>query len=108
MEEVLERERRDYQTIIDTAPVMVAYKSKDDHFVKVNSALADFVVLPAEEIIGKTTFELVKQQGVAQLGRKSDLEVMRSGKPILNQLVRWSGFSSQKEIPATASKNPFS
>ena len=107
MEEVLERERRDYQTIIDTAPVMVAYKSKDDHFVKVNSAFADFVVLPAAEIIGKTTFELVKQQAVAQLGRKSDLEVMRSGKPILNQLVRWSGFSGQKEIWATFSKIPF-
>ena len=69
MEEVLERERRDYQTIIDTAPVMVAYKSKDDHFVKINSAFADFVVLPAkEEIIGKMTFELVKQQVLPSWG----------------------------------------
>ena len=90
------RERRDYQTIIDTAPVMVAYKSKDDHFIKVNSAFADFVGLPPEQIIGKTTFELVKQQEVAQLGRDSDLEVMRTGKPILNKLIKWSGFSSQE------------
>ena len=31
---VLERERMDYQTILDAAPVMIAYKSKDDHFLK--------------------------------------------------------------------------
>ena len=64
-----------------------------------NSAFADFVGLSLEQIIGKTTFELVKQQDVAQLGRDSDLEVMRTGKPIFkstDQMVRF--FQSEGDL----------
>ena len=106
-EEAMERERRDFQTILDIAPVMIAYKSKDDHFIRVNSAFSEFVGLAKEKIIGMTTFDLVKQRDVAQQGRDDDLEVIRTGKPVLNQLVKWSGFSSQKEIWANYTKLPF-
>jgi PAS domain S-box-containing protein len=105
--EALARERRDYQAIIDAAPIMIAYKSKDDHFVRVNNAFAEFVGMPAEKIIGMTTFDLVKQPEVAQRGREHDLEVIRTGKPVVNQLVKWSGFQSEKEIWALYSKYPF-
>jgi two-component system sensor histidine kinase UhpB len=32
---------------------------------------------------------------------------MQTGKPVLNQLIKWSGFSSKKEIWAVYSKSPF-
>ncbi len=105
--ENLERERFEFRSILDFAPVMIAYKSKDDHFVQVNSAFADFVGLPKEKIIGKTTFDLVKEKDVAQQGRDSDLQVMRTGVPVLNQIIKWSGLFSQKQIWALYSKMPF-
>ena len=104
---MLEKEKKDIQTIINTAPVMIAYKSKDDHFVNVNSAFADYIGLPVEEIIGKTTFDIVNQIDVAQKGRDHDLEVMRTGKPVLNQLIKWSGFQSEEERWGYYSKLPF-
>ena len=105
--ENLERERFEFRSILDFAPVMIAYKSKDDHFVQVNSAFADFVGLPKEKIIGKTTFDLVKEKDVAQQGRDSDLQVMKTGVSVLNQMIKWSGLFSQKQIWALYSKMPF-
>ena len=54
-----------------------------------------------------TTFDLVAEPDVAQQGRDHDLEVIRTGKPDLNHLVKWSGLFSQKEIWALYSKLPF-
>ena len=75
--------------------------------LKVNAAFAEFVGLPKEKILGMTTFDLVAEPDVAQQGRDHDLEVIRTGKPVLNQLVKWSGLFSQKEIWALYSKLPF-
>jgi PAS domain S-box-containing protein len=107
IEEALERKKIEFQTILDTAPVMVAYKSKDDHFISVNSSFAEFVGMPKEEIIGKTTFDIIKQPDVARQGREHDLEVIRTGTPVLNQLVKWSGINSKKERWGFYSKLPF-
>ena len=97
-EESLERQSKEAQIILDAAPVMIAYKNKDDHFTRVNAAFANFVGLPAEEILGRTTFDLVEPREVAKRGRDHDLEVIRTGIPVFNQLVQWSGFSSNKNI----------
>jgi len=108
IEEKLSKEELiDYQTLMDAVQVMIAFKSKDDRFIMVNAAFAAFVGLPKEKIIGMTTFKLVKQQDVAQKVRDLDLEVMRTGKPVLNQLVKWSGFRSNNEIRVLSSKLPF-
>ena len=106
-EKLLEKERSEFRNILDSAPLMIAYKSKDDHFVRVNSAFADFAGLTKEKIVGMTTFELIKEQDVAQQGRDHDLQVMRTEVPVLNQMVKWSGLRSQKEIWALYSKLPF-
>ena len=106
-EEALEKERREVQTILDAAPVMIAYKNKEDQFMRVNAAFAEYVGVPAEEIIGKTTLDLVKRPEVARRSQDHDLEVMRSGRPVLNQMAKWSGVHSQKEIWALYSKLPY-
>jgi len=107
LEKILERERTDYDKILDAAPVMIAYKNCDDHFVKVNKAFAEFVGMTKEEIIGKNSFDLVEQTEVARASRNHDLEVIRTGKPVLNQTIKWSGFKNKKEIWAVYSKLPF-
>ncbi len=106
-QETIEKERTQFENILDAAPVMIAYKSKDDHFVQVNSAFADFAGLPKEKIIGMTTFDVVKEKEVAQQGRNHDLQVMQTGVPVLNQTIKWSCKCSQKEIWALYSKLPF-
>ena len=105
--EALETTERHSRAILDAAPVMIAVKTKDDRFERVNSAFADFVGLPAEEIVGRTTFDIVKEREVAQQGRDRDLEVIRTGKSVWNQLVKWSGSHSRKAIWALYSKVPF-
>jgi len=103
-----EKQRTEFQAILDAAPVMVAYKSNDDHFVWVNEAFAEFVGLPREKIIGMTTFDVVKQPEVATRGRDQDLEVIRTGLPVNNQLVKWSGVQSKEEKWGIYSKLPIS
>jgi len=59
---------------------MIAVKTKDDRFRRVNSAFADFVGLPAEEIVGRTNVRHRQGTEVAQQGRDRDLEVIRPEK----------------------------
>jgi PAS domain S-box-containing protein len=105
-EEVIEKQRRDFQIMIDNAPVMVSYKSINDKIVHVNRAFADFVGVPSNKIIGMTTFDLIPNPAAAQQIRDHDLEVMRTGIPLLNQYMKWSG-PNQKEIWVLYSKLPF-
>ena len=92
--------------MIDNAPVMVSYKSKDDKIVHANKAFADFVDVPFDKIKGMTTFDLISDPVAAQQIRDHDLEVMRTGIPLLNQYMKWSGRNS-KEIWVLYSKLPF-
>ncbi|MBI5367505.1 MAG: PAS domain-containing protein [Planctomycetes bacterium] len=105
-EAALANAHHDFQAILDAAPVMIACKSCDDHFIHVNAAFSRFVGLPTEQILGMTTFELVGQREVAQQGREHDLEVIRSGIPVVNQLVKWSGRGNPEGIWAQYSKLP--
>ena len=103
----LEKERRDYHAIIDAAPVMITHKDKDDRHVRVNAAFAESVGLPAEKIIGMRTSDVVRTEEAARRVRNFDLEVIRTGKPMLGQVLKSSGFRGGKEIWLLISKVPF-
>jgi PAS domain S-box-containing protein len=105
-EEAIEKERREVQTILDAAPVMIAYKNKEGQFMRMNAAFVEFTGVPADELIGKTPSEFVNPEA-AQQSRNHDLQVMRTGTPTLNQLVKLSSVHSQKEIWALYSKLPY-
>jgi len=104
---VLEKERRDYHAIIDAAPVMITYKDKDDRHVRVNAAFAESVGLPAEKIIGMRTSDVVRSEAAARLVRNFDLDVIRTGKPMLGQVLKSSGYRGGKEVWLLISKVPF-
>ena len=107
IEAELERERRDYETIFDSSPVMIVYKSEDDHILKVNDAFARFIGLPKDEIVGMTTFDVADPKETAQLGRDDDLEVIRTGEPRMNRLVFFSSPFSDNNAWVLFSKLPF-
>jgi len=106
-EDELESERRDYATIFDASPVMIVYKSKDDHILRVNDAFARFIGLPKDEIIGMTTFDVANPRETAHLGRADDIEVVRTGTPRLNQLVFFTSPFSDSAAWVLFSKLPF-
>jgi PAS domain S-box-containing protein len=103
----LEKERRDYHAIIDAAPVMITYKDKDDRHVRVNAAFAESVGLPAEKIIGMRTSDVVRSEEAARLVRNLDLDVIRTGKPMLGKMLKSSGYRGGNEVWLLISKVPF-
>jgi PAS domain S-box-containing protein len=68
------------QMVMDTIPVRIFWKNKDSVCLGCNRLFAEDAGLKSpEEIIGKTDYDLGWREQ-AELYRKDDLEVMRSGK----------------------------
>jgi len=95
------------RAILDAAPVMIAVKTKDDRFERVNSAFADFVGLPAEEIVGRTTFTSSGTGSGAQAGSAWRGDPNR--KSVWNQLVKGrDSHSAEKAIWAPVTQKSLS
>lgn len=107
IEAELTKQKRKFETIFDLLPDFVIYKSKDDKFLEVNKALVDFVGLPKEKIIGKTTFDLLKDKKIAQATRNDDLEIIKTGRPKFGVIRELTTPFSGKHIWGMYSKMPF-
>jgi PAS domain S-box-containing protein len=92
LEEYLERERKEFKLIIDSAPIIVFYKDKDGKFVRVNKALAESLQIPEEEFVGNTVFDLYSAE-IAQAMTNDDQEVLKSGRPKLNIIEQYESTS---------------
>jgi len=75
----LEQNRQEIQTILDTSPVMIFYKDRENRFIRVNKAFAEAMKLAKEGIEGKTAPEVFPNEAKTYL--KDDKEVIASGKP---------------------------
>lgn len=71
------------RVILDSSPIMIFYKDRENRFVRVNEALAKAVGLPKEEIEGKNMWEIYDNESADYYWR-DDKEVMSSGTPKLN------------------------
>ena len=69
------------KTLIDNVPAMIWYKDTKNNFIRVNPAGARIFGVPAEEIEGKSAFDLFPD--AAKQYYQDDLEVIRSGMPKL-------------------------
>ncbi|MDD5492858.1 MAG: PAS domain S-box protein, partial [bacterium] len=74
--------KNELQAIFDSSPAMIFYKDKNDILVRVNKAYAEALEMTTEEINGRATSELFPVN--AEKYRLDDLQVMNTGKPILN------------------------
>jgi len=81
-EAALNEQLRLWRTALDATPDLVVLKDRDSAFRAVNAAFCQFVGRPEREIIGKTDFDLFPQDE-AEFYRKGDLQVIRTGRPLL-------------------------
>ena len=75
----VQKQREELQTIIDSSPIMIFYKDRENRFIRVSKALAEAVGLPKQEIEGKTGLEIYPNQVPDYW--EDDKEVIASGRP---------------------------
>jgi len=82
-QEALARERDLLRTLMDHLPDLIWVKDTDCHFITVNSALMNLLgVEKLEDIAGKTDRDFSPRE-LAELYIEDDLQVIRSGEPLL-------------------------
>jgi PAS domain S-box-containing protein len=75
----LHKNQEELQIIMDSSPIMIFYKDRENTFIRVNKALAEATGLPKEAMEGKTVFEIYPNQ--AKDYWEDDKEVIAAGKP---------------------------
>ncbi len=75
----VQKQREELQTIIDSSPIMIFYKDRENRFIRVNKALAEAVRLSKQEMEGKTGLEVYPNQVPDYW--EDDKEVIASGIP---------------------------
>ena len=72
------------EALLDTIPAIAFFKDGDLRYTAVSKMFANFFGKQAEDILGKTGFDLVPREEAEEFQRK-DLSVLLSGKPIRNR-----------------------
>jgi len=87
--EVVERTRaeEELQAILDVVPVIIFQKDRDGKAIRTSKIFNDILGLSKEEVVGKTTAELLPEHGKDMM--KDDQEVMESGKPKLDIIEQY-------------------
>ena len=75
----VQKQREELQTIIDSSPIMIFYKDRENRFIRVNKAMAEAVGLSKQEMEGKTGLEVYPHQLPDYW--EDDKEVIASGIP---------------------------
>jgi len=84
-EAALEQERTLLHALMDHLPHNIYFKDAESRFTRINKAMADYVGLSdPREAIGKTDFDLFTEEH-AQQARSDELEVMHSGRAIVDK-----------------------
>ena len=76
--EALKEQQQELQIILDSAPVMIWYKDKENRILRANQAAAESLGLKKHEIEGRSVYELHARE--AKKYHDDDLDVIRSGK----------------------------
>ncbi|MCK9362196.1 MAG: diguanylate cyclase [Syntrophales bacterium] len=74
----LQKNREELQVIIDSAPIMIFYKDRENRLIRVNKALADATGLLKEKIEGRNASDIYPSQAARYW--EDDQEVIASGK----------------------------
>ncbi|MEH2035363.1 PAS domain S-box protein [Nostoc sp.] len=104
----LEESRKMLQTVLDTFPQRIFWKDRQSRFIGCNPAFIRHSQLTADEIIGKTDFEL-PWANLAHLYCADDMMVMNTRTPKLGYEEPFEGFNGEElwlrtnKIPLTNS-----
>ena len=81
----LERERNMLRSLIDSFPDKIFVRDPGRHYLVVNKAMAEWVGAESpEEMLGKTPDDYYPET-IARNGAREDLNLLASGKPVLNR-----------------------
>jgi len=70
--EALEHQAKFLQTVIDAVPTPIYYKDWEGRYIGCNTAMADFIEMPKEDIIGKKATELYESVLAETVSRLDD------------------------------------
>lgn len=101
------RYKQQYQAIFDSFDTLIVYKDINGRLVNVNQSFADFHGLSKNNLIGKSTFDIVKPRIAAKNVFDDDLQVIRTGKPKKAIETKLTSVFSKKEIFGIYSKFPY-
>ena len=87
-EDSLEKERVALDCIIDSSPIIIAYKDKEGKFIRVNKTFAEALKISNEQFLGKTVFDFYSAK-IAQGMTNDDSEVLESGRPKLGIIEQY-------------------
>jgi PAS domain S-box-containing protein len=71
-----------YHSLVEHLPVHVDRKDETGRFVFVNSHFCQFQGMTAQQILGKTIFEITSDPDLAERCAREDRQIVESGKPI--------------------------
>lgn len=83
IENLLEKQKKEQQVILDSIPAWVFYKDKNNNFIRVNQAFADAMGLAKEKIEGKS-MSVFYPKDQAEAFWQDDKDVIKSGVPKRN------------------------
>ncbi len=87
-EEAAAQERDRLVTLMDALPDLIYVKDVDGKFVLANRALVEFLGLPSAKILyGRTTRDVLPQD-IADEFLREDIEVIETGRPMINRETR--------------------
>jgi len=79
--ENLSKSKQQLQDIIDNSSAIISIKDIEGKYLLINNAYKDFMKISNEQVIGKTDHE-IHDQSKADLFRKNDQEVLKTGKSL--------------------------
>ncbi|MBN1473294.1 MAG: PAS domain S-box protein [Syntrophaceae bacterium] len=83
-QENLFKKHEELETMIESSPIMIFFKDKENRFTRVNKSLLEMTGLAKEEIEGKSNDELKPRQAADLL--KQDREIIATGKPLIGDV----------------------
>lgn len=82
LRKLTEARSNELQIMLDSSPAMIFYKDSGHRYIRVNRAFSKTLGIPVNKIIGNTFAELFP--GGDKQFLEDDLEVMRTGEPVVN------------------------
>ncbi len=90
---LLKKSRREFLMVFDSVPAMIWYRDPAGKILRVNQCAADSVNRSVNELVGKNYYDLFPDG--AERSRQQDLQVIRSGQPLRQQLRRFKAFDGR-------------
>jgi PAS domain S-box-containing protein len=104
--QLIEKER-ELDTIFNASPNFIIHKDMNDKIINTNLEFAKFMGMTRDKLIGKTTFEVLKDKKIAKKVREEDLDVIKTGKPKESLLGFFTSKKTGRKIWGIYTKKPY-